>query len=354
MNGKNVLVAGASGFVGGAVVDRLCASPHHPYRVSCLVRREQAGACLRERHPEVQARIGELGDPDSLYRALEGCDWLLNCAGLNAFWQRISYPLSPGTRVRKASPYYRVNVEGTGNLMRAAARAGVSRVVHVSTVMAYGFPDEMPFGEASCPGPHMSGYARSKFDGDALARELCQGAGLPLTVVYLAAVIGRGDPKAVMQIRSFVRGGIPVLIRSNSLFTYIHVRDAAEAIVRAAEKEDGAEAYLVGGERLSTAEYFGLLSELSGVPVPRWALGRRATMLLSGLLTAWAGLTGRPPLLPLDLMRTQFRGSLLFDDSKARRELGMRYTPVREALREAVAEARDEIAAGTGQVGGAE
>jgi dihydroflavonol-4-reductase len=202
----------------------------------------------------------------------------------------------------------------------------------------------MPFRESTPPGPHMSDYARSKFDGDTLAWELHARGGLPLVVVYLAAVIGRGDAKAVMQIERFVRGRIPFLIRSDNRFTYVHIRDAAEAIVRAAEKEGNlGEAYLVGGERLSTADYFRLISELSGAPMPRRTIGRGTTLLLSRLLTLWAAITGRPPLLPLDLMRTQYRDSLLFDGSKAERELGVVYTPIREALREAIEELRERM-----------
>ena len=54
--------------------------------------------------------------------------------------------------------------------MHAALRTGVRKIVHVSTVMAYGFPSRMPFDAASAPGPHMSDYARSKHDGDEAAR----------------------------------------------------------------------------------------------------------------------------------------------------------------------------------------
>jgi dihydroflavonol-4-reductase len=280
----------------------------------------------------------------SLRRALEGCEWLLHCAGLNSFWERIPYSNRWGPSRREDSPYYRINVEGTRNLMTAALDAGVSKVVHVSTVMAYGFPEVMPFRESSPPGPRLSDYARSKFDGDSLAWELQARGGLPLVVVYLAAVIGRGDAKAVMQIERFLRGRIPFLIRSDSLFTYVHIRDAAEAIVRAAEKEGNiGEAYLVGRERLSTGQYVRLISELSGVPLPRRTMGPGTTLLLSRLLTLWAAITGRPPLLPLDLMRTQYRGSLLFDGRKAERELGVVYTPIREALGEAIEEVGERI-----------
>ncbi len=70
--------------------------------------------------------------------------------------------------------------------------------------------------------------------------------------------------------------------------------------------------------------------------MPRWTIGRRTALLLSRLMSDWARLTKRPPLMPYDLMRTAYRGSLLFDGSKAERDLGIRYTPVRVALQEAV------------------
>jgi dihydroflavonol-4-reductase len=337
MERRAVLVTGATGFVGGAVAERLAQAGHE---VHCLARPGGASR-LRQRFPWARVHLGDLGDPTSLRGALEGRDWLLHCAGLNSFWERVPYGRGTGPRRRGSSPYRRINVEGTRNVMNAALAAGVRKVVHVSTVMAYGFPREMPFRETSPPGPHMSGYARSKHDGDALAWDLQARGGLPLVVVYLAAVVGPGDPKAVMQIRRVVEGRLPMLIRSDSRFTFVHIRDAAEAIVRAAERErNEGEAYLVGGERFSTAEYLSLISELAGVSLPKLALGRFPILPLARLLTFWAALTGRPPLLPLDLMRTEFRGSLLFDDGKTRRELGITYTPVREALREAIDEIR--------------
>ena len=201
---------------------------------------------------------------------MEGCPVVLNCAGLNSFWE-------PDRRA-----FDRINVEGTRNVMRAALQTGVRRIVHVSTVMAYGFPSRMPFDAASAPGPHMSDYARSKHDGDEAARELLRTQGLPLVTVYLAAVVGRGDRKSVMQIRSFAQGRIPVMIRSPNLFTYVHIGDAAAAIVRAGDTEGNVgERYLVGAERLTTEQYFGIISELSGVPMPRLTIGRVPAMALA-------------------------------------------------------------------------
>jgi dihydroflavonol-4-reductase len=321
-----VLVTGATGFVGGAVVRHLLerGSP-----VRALVRDEARTARLAWMRPPVAVYVGDTCDPGSLRQAMDGCCLVLNCAGLNSFWE-------PDKRA-----YERINVEGTRTVMTAALEAGVPKIVHVSTVMAYGFPERMPFSADSPVGPHMSWYARSKHAGDEAAWELHRSHGLPLVVVSLAAVVGRGDPKAVMQIKSFVEGRVPVMIGPQNLFTYVDIDDAAEAIVRAgfAPGNVGSR-YLVGAHRLTTEQYFGIISGVSGVPMPRLRMGRTAAMALARLLTAWAGITGRPPLMPLDLMRTVFRGSLLFDGEAAAVQLGLHYTPIRRTLAEAVADAR--------------
>ena len=127
------------------------------------------------------------------------------------------------------------------------------------------------------------------------------------------------------------------MIDSQSQFTYVHVDDAAKAIVRAAEKEGNeGERYLVGNQRLTTMEYFRIISQISGVAMTRWTIGRRSVILLSGLMSGWARLTKRPPLMPYDLMRTAYQGSLLFDGSKAERDLGISYTPIQVTLEEAI------------------
>lgn len=323
---ERVLVTGATGFVGSAVARLLVEQGRS---VRCLVR----DVARTEPFPWMKAAadvsVGDTGDLASLCRAMEGCPVVLNCAGLNSFWE-------PDRRA-----YDRINVEGTRNLMRAALQTGVRKIVHVSTVMAYGFPSRMPFDAASAAGLHMSDYARSKHEGDEAARKLLRTKALPLVTVYLAAVVGRGDQKSVMQIRSFVQGRIPVMIRSPNLFTYVHIGDAAAAIVRAGDTEGNiGERYLVGAERLTTEQYFGIISELSGVSMPRLTIGRVPAMALARLMTWWSSITRRPPLMPLDLMRTVFHGPLLFDGRAAAASLGLVYTPIRAALADAVTDAR--------------
>jgi dihydroflavonol-4-reductase len=322
---KPILVTGATGFVGSAVVRRLSAEPGCPVRV--FLRTTSNRGILRDLDPPPEATIGDLFDRSSLIRAMSGCGMVINCAGLNSFWER------------SRAPYRRLNVDAVGNVAKAAIDSGLAKMVQVSTAMAYGFPKESPFSEESLPGPHASEYARSKSQGDNVARELCQRAGLPLVTVYLAAVVGAGDRKSVMQIDRFVKGQVPLMIDSPHRFTYVHIADASEAIVRAALAEGEAhERYLVGRDRLTTLEYFQIITSASGVPLPKRTIGRRTTLTLAWLMSGWARITGRPPLMPYDLMATVYRDSLLFDGSKAERQLGLAYTPVENGLREAVAD----------------
>jgi dihydroflavonol-4-reductase len=144
-----------------------------------------------------------------------------------------------------------------------------------------------------------------------------------------------------MEVRRFIKGHIPALVGADTTFIYVHVRDAALAIVRAAEHPNSVgQRYLVGGERATTREYFGIISDLTGVPMPRFNVPDAVILPLARLLTAIARWTGRRPPVPEDIIRTTLAGSLLFDGSKAERELGIRYTPLRTALAEAVAEIR--------------
>ena len=129
-------------------------------------------------------------------------------------------------------------------------------------------PRRIPFDEDTAPGPHPSDYARSKWLGDEIGWKLHRDESLPLTVVHLAAVIGAGDPRPTMEVRRAVEKRLPALVGADTTYTYVHVRDAAEAIVRALLSSDSVgRSYLIGTERATTREYFELIGELAGVPV---------------------------------------------------------------------------------------
>lgn len=322
-----IAVSGATGFVGRHVVERLRREPG--IEVRCLVRPTSDIRALRRADPSVRLYRGDVTDRDSLRPWAEGAWGLVHLAGYRDFWSR------------DRSLYYALNTRGAENVFESALEASVAKVVQVSTPLAWGVPSQVPFHEDTTPGPHPSDYARSKHLGDEVGWRLHAERGLPLTVVHLAAVIGAGDPRPTMEVRRAVEKRLPVLVGADTTYTYVHVRDAAEAIVRALlQPSTVGRRYLIGTERATTREYFTMIGELADVPVPRVNLPEGALLPVARVLEGVARWTGRRPALPVDILKTTAAGSLVFDGSRARRELQMEYTPLRGALREAVQEIR--------------
>lgn len=326
---RTIALTGATGFVGRHVVDRLLDEPEVELR--CLVRPTSDVGALARLGPRVRLVRGDVGDRESLRPLVRGAWGVINLAGYRDFWSR------------DRDLYYALNTRGAQNVFEGALEASVDKVVHVSTPLAWGLPAHVPFDEDSAPGPHPSDYARSKYLGDCAGWRLHEERGLPLTVVHLAAVIGADDPRPTMEVRRAVEERLPALIGADTTYTYVHVRDAAEAIVRALlHRSSLGRRYLIGTERATTREYFTIIGELAAVPVPRLNLPEGALLPVAHVLERVARWTGRRPALPVDILKTTAAGSLVFDGTRARRELHMEYTPLREALREAVEAIRTE------------
>ena len=325
---RTIAITGATGFVGRHVVERLLQEPD--IRLRCLVRASSDCTRLESMGDRVELVQGDVCKPETLPPLMHGAWGVIHLAGYRDFWSR------------ERSLYYQLNAQGAKNVFEAALEAGVQKVVQVSTPLAFGFPDRIPFDEATPAGPHPSDYARSKYQGDTFGWTLHRERGLPLTVVHLAAVIGAGDPCPTMEVRRAVENKLPALVGADTVYTYLNVRDAADAIVRALWNPGTVgRRYLFGTERASTREYFEIIGALADVPVPRLNLPESALLPVAKLLEKIARWTGVRPALPVDILKTTAVGSLLFDGSRAEQELDMTYTPLREALREAV----DEIQA---------
>jgi len=322
-----VFVTGGTGFVGKPTVGRLVEDGHE---VRCLVRRTSRTGELEELGCELA--YGDVTDKASVLKGMRGCEWVVNLANVYSFWEQ------------DRSIYRRVNVEGTRNVMEAALEAGVSKVAHVSTLVVWGNTPDAPFTEESPVGTkRFTEYARSKYEGDEVVWGLYRQEGLPVVVLYPGAVLGADDPKATGQyVRDLIERRVPARIFEDSAFTFVHVEDVAEGIVRALEKDGNlGEKYLVGKHALTMGEVTRMVSEISGVPLPKMRLPGPVVMAGAALMTKVADLSGRPPLsgMSTDQMRN-IRESAVFDGSKSERELDLTYTPIREAIEEEVASHR--------------
>ena len=322
-----IFITGATGFIGTHLIKRLARTEHPLY---CLVRKSSQVRAIEQ--PGVTLVTGDVTDKNSLFEGMKGCDWVINLANIYSFWE-------PDNQVFKA-----VNVEGNRNVMECALETGISKMVHVSTGGIYGKPADCPFTEESPVGPvRFCEYFQTKYEGDLITWELYEKKGLPLVVIYPCAVLGSGDPKATGQyIKDLINRRLPATIFHDSVLTWVHVRDVAEAIVKAAEKEDNiGEKYLVGKHQMSLKEFNEMVSQISGVRLPMMRLPDSVVTINARLLTWLAGIIKKPPIwgMSVDQIGVMKEGFIV-DGSKVERELGITYTPVRVALEQAIASYR--------------
>ncbi len=327
-----IFLTGGTGFIGQHCIQRLAQAGHE---LVCLIRpgseaRLHKSGILKDLPPRFTILPGDVNDRAALQKGMAGCDALIHLANVYSMW------------LPDPAEFERVNVEGTRNVLEAALEAGIRKVIYVSTVAVYGRPAERPFTETSAPGPRLfSAYARSKAAADGIAWQLYRERGLPLVALYPGIVLGPGDDKpSGVYIRDFINGKIPTPIFRRSVETYVGVEDAAECILRALEKPDNlGEKYLVGNERLTGMQYARLICQAADVKMPWMRLPDFIVLAAAYLFTWRANLfTHQPPPwgLSIDAGWTLFNG-FEYDGSKAARELGMKYTPVIEALKAAVA-----------------
>jgi dihydroflavonol-4-reductase len=323
----NCFVTGASGFLGANLVHELNLRGH---KVKALLR---AGSDQRGlRGAEFESVSGDISDRGRLAAALRGCDWCFHVAASYHLW------------LRDYAPMYAANVEGTRNVLEAAAAAGCSRIVYTSTVGCIGLPREIdgvvtPTDEETpVSGAQMSNhYKRSKWQAEQVARELAA-RGLPVVIVNPSAPIGPRDVKPTPTgkvIVDFLNRAMPAYLDTG--LNWVHVRDVAAGHILAAEKGRLGERYILGHAEgnWTMQKAFAALEELSGVPAPTMRVPYSVAWLAACVNEALAKVTGHPPKAPLAGVRMA-RYKMFFNPAKAIRELGLPQTPPQQALTDAV------------------
>jgi dihydroflavonol-4-reductase len=317
-----IFITGSTGFIGTYLVSRLSKTQHE---LLCLAREKSDTRFLKEMGANIIK--GDVTDKASLLKGMEGCNWVAHLASSFVFWL-------PDNRV-----FFGVNVTGTRNVMESAIEKNISKVVYVSTAAVYGNAD-WPIREETLFGSERaSKYVCTKFEGDQIAWDLYEKKNLPLVVIYPSAVIGANDPKAAGRyLKNYAQGRMPSQVLTKLYFPWVHVKDVAEAIVKALEKENNiGEKYIVSAENHTWGEINQMIGEISGTKLPFLKLPNWMTVLTSYLLTGIANLIKKPPLWDMsvdqiNLMKQGFK----IDGSKVERELGITYTPIYNGIKEAI------------------
>jgi dihydroflavonol-4-reductase len=320
---SRVFVTGGSGVVGGALVDALCARGDD---VIALARSEGAAAALKRRGATVVR--GDILDADVLVRGMEDCAVVFHVAGVNSLC------------VQDPTAMLRANIEGPAVAIRAAARAGVPRLVHTSSAATIGEP-EGSVGNEDTPhrGWFLSTYERSKTEGEKVALETGRQEGVEVVSVNPSSVQGPGRAGGTARfLLAFLDGRLKLFV--NTHVSLIDIEDCSSGHLLAAERGAPGERYVLNGMTLTVAEAFALAAEVAGVErSPRLVPRVTATVAGTAVERAFRLVRRRPPVCR-EMVRTLIHGHQ-YDGSRAERELGLRYTEPRETIRRTVAWARE-------------
>ena len=317
-----VFITGGTGFIGTYLVKRLLQTEH---KLLCLARKTSDTTFLKE--AGVDILVGDVTNKSLLLEGMEGCDCVLHLASSFVLW-------FPDNRI-----FHDVNVTGTQYVMESVLEKGVSKVVYVSTAAVWGNTEGLITEETPVSNKRPSKYVRTKYEGDLIAWDLYEKQNLPLVVIYPSAVIGANDPKAIGRyIKNYAKGRMPAQIFTGFYFPFVHVKDVAEAIVRAMEKENNiGEKYIVSAENHTFGEFNQMISDISGTKLPILKFPNWMVMMNAYLFTGIANLIKKPPVwdMSVDQMGIS-KLNVKLDGSKAERELGLKYTPVYDGLKDAI------------------
>jgi dihydroflavonol-4-reductase len=323
-------VTGGSGFIGGALVRRLVADG---LEVRALARSVEAAA--RVESLGALAVRGDVMDPGSIAVAVQGCAVVFHAAGVNALCGA------------DAAQMLRVNVEGSANVVRASAAAGVERLVYTSSAAAIGERrGTIGREDSQHRGSFLSHYERSKFLAERLVFQTALTSGLDVVAVNPSSVQGPGRTTGTARLLMAAATArfVPIVHTTVSL---VDVDDCVDGHVRAGERGAAGERYVLCGAVLTTRTLMRLLQRSDG-PRRRVVVLPRALVSVAGALTGPASrlLRRELPLCP-ELARTLLHGHA-YDGSRSERDLGLRYTPIDDTLHRTIAWLRDRGPSGAG------
>jgi dihydroflavonol-4-reductase len=315
---ETAFVTGGTGFLGGAIVQRLVALGRP---VRALTRSDEGARKLRALGAEPVR--GDVLDRGTLRDAMRGCGVVYHAAGVNAFC------------LRDTSPLFEVNVQGSLNAVHAAADASVGRVVYTSSAATLGEAGGSHGTESS---PHrgwfLSSYERSKFEAERAVLAAAHTCGIEVVSVNPASVQGPGRATGTARLLlDYLNGKLKHVV--DSTISLVDVADCTEGHLLAESRGEPGERYVLSGATLTIRDGVRLLERLTGIEGKVRSLPPALALAAAAAVETVARLRRRNPRVCRELVRTALHGHA-YDGSRAVQELGLRYTPVEETIRRTI------------------
>lgn len=313
-------LTGASGFLGGVVARKLREQGHS---VVALVRNPDKAQSLAELG--VALHTGDVTDLESMRAPMTGVDGVFHIAG----WYKIGTP-------DKANGY-RVNVDGTRNVLRLMQQLKIPKGVYTSTLAVNSDTHGVAVDESyRFTGQHLSVYSETKAKAHDVALDFIS-QGLPLVIVQPGLIYGPGDQgpshDAMVQ---FLQRKLPMMPQQTA-YAWGHVDDIADAHIAAMQQGKVGESYYVCGPNHTFVEAMQMVTQVSGVPAPRIVASAGLLKAMSGMMRWVEKVIKVPPTYTAEFLRVCAGVTYIGNNAKARRELGFNPRPLAQGLRETIA-----------------
>jgi dihydroflavonol-4-reductase len=303
--GQLIAVTGASGFLGGAIVKQL---KTQGYYVRGLLRR--AAIEMQEDQTPDEVVVGDIADASAAEKLAQDADVIIHT--VSNFRALDDLP----------DAYWRVNVEGTRNMLSAALGADVRRFVHCSTIGVHGDVAAGP-GDESCPYNPGDLYQKTKLEAELLCQDIQKEGEMDVVIVRPCSLYGPDDRRLLKMFRMATRRRLLLIGDGRSKFHSLYIDDAAKAFVRAASLPGAANQIFIIGQpaAVELREYLSAVSASLGREARFLQLPYFPIYLLACASEKILGVVGITS--PLTVRRLRFyRNNRDFNVTKARNLLG--------------------------------
>ncbi|SES98022.1 Nucleoside-diphosphate-sugar epimerase [Natronincola peptidivorans] len=319
-----IFLTGGTGLLGSNIVKELIKDE---YQVKVLARSHAKGERIKGKGVELVQ--GDLKDIGGFAEALAGCDLLIHAgAYFTEFFKKGN----------EGNPLYKINVNGTEKLFEEAYKKGITNIIYISStgVLDSSGPDivteKAPYVDNTNP------YFESKIQAEKKIREFIDRYPEMRVVTILPAIMmGPGDygPTRMGEfVLSFLNEKMPAILPVKAVI--VDARDVARAVVSAIDKGKNGERYIVGGNVYEMKEIVSMLSDVSGIPMPKKQPPFGMVMILSGIMALISKVTGKSSPIPRRDELRKMRVQKGYSYEKAKKELGITFRPLQETITDTV------------------